>query len=77
MSAFIPTLVFVAHNAALKKRNELLFHGMANEKETPKKLSEEERIKEEKADIAATAIAIVLAALIGSIGMLLFSLIAS
>lgn len=75
MSAFIP--IAIVHDATCKKGDELLFHGMANGKKTPKKLSEEERIKEEKADIAATAIAIVLAALIGSIGMLLFSLIAS
>ena len=75
MSAFIPILV--AHDATCKKGNELLFHGMANGKETPKKLSEEERIKEEKADIAATAIVVVLVALIGSIGMMLFNLITS
>lgn len=75
MSAFIP--IAVAHDATCDKGDEWLFHGMAEDKETPKKLSEEECIEEEKADIAATAIVIVIVALISSIGILLFKLITS
>ena len=73
MSAFIP--IAVAHDATCDKGDEWLFHGMAEGKETPKKLSAEERIEEEKADLVATTIVVVLVALIG-IGILLFNLIA-
>lgn len=73
MSAFIP--IAVAHDATCDKGDEWFFHGMTEGKETPKKLSAEERIEEEKADLVATAIVVVLVALIG-IGILLFNLIA-
>lgn len=73
MSAFIP--IAVAHDATCDKGDEWLFHGMAEGKETPKKLSEEERIEEEKADFVSTAIVAGIVALIG-IGILLFKLIA-
>ena len=71
MSAIIG---IVAHDIACKKGDEWVCHGMAEGKETPKRLSEEERIEEEKADFVSTAIVAGIVALIG-IGILLFDLI--
>lgn len=63
MSSFIP--IAIAHDALCDKGDEWLFHGMAKGKETPKKLSAEERIEEEKTEIMAAAIVVVFVALIG------------
>lgn len=73
MSSFIP--IAIAHDATCDKGDEWLFHGMAEDKKTPKKLSEEERIEDEKAELVATAIVAGIVVLIG-IGILLFKLIA-